>query len=84
VASNGQSRRKSKQPDFRQGRRERRPVQTYEEAARGGTWKQHGISQAQVMRRVAPIEAGAPELWPLIQQIVADCIAAGYLIASEP
>ena len=46
----------------------------------GGTWKQHGISQAQVMRRVAPIEAGAPELWPLIQQIVADCIAAGYLL----
>jgi len=50
----------------------------------GGTWKQHSISQAQVMRRVAPIETGAPELWPLVQQIVADCIAAGYLIANEP
>ena len=44
VASNGQSRRKSKQPDFKQSRRERRPVQTHEEAARGGNWKQHPTS----------------------------------------
>ena len=44
VAGGGQSRRESKQPDFSQGRRERRPVRTHEEAARGGNWKQHPAS----------------------------------------
>ncbi|WP_017299100.1 HD domain-containing protein [Nodosilinea nodulosa] len=45
----------------------------------GGTWKQHGICRAQVMRRMAPVEAGAPELWPFVLGIIEECVAAGYL-----
>ena len=44
VGTEGQSPLERKQPDFSRGRRERRPVQTHEEAARGGNWKQHPAS----------------------------------------
>lgn len=55
----------------------------HNQQTQGGTWKQHGINRAQVMQRVAPIQTGAPDLWPYVQQVVEDCIAAGYL-ALEP
>jgi putative hydrolase of HD superfamily len=45
----------------------------------GGTWKQHNIHRDQVMQRIAPIETGAPELWPFVLELVQDCVQAGYL-----
>lgn len=45
----------------------------------GGTWQQHGICRAQVMQRMAPVEAGAPDLWPFVQEVIEDCVVAGYL-----
>jgi putative hydrolase of HD superfamily len=45
----------------------------------GGTWKQHGIDRAQVMQRMAPVETGAPELWPFVLEVIEECAAAGYL-----
>jgi putative hydrolases of HD superfamily len=45
----------------------------------GGTWKQHHISRAQVMQRMAPVEQGAPELWPFVLEVIEECVAAGYL-----
>ncbi len=46
----------------------------------GGTWKANQITQAQVLRRVEPIQTGAPDLWPYLQQILQDAVAAGYLL----
>ncbi|NJO78129.1 MAG: HD domain-containing protein [Cyanobacteria bacterium RM1_2_2] len=45
----------------------------------GHSWQIHNVKQLQVMQRVAPVEVGAPELWGYVQQIVEECIAAGYL-----
>ena len=45
----------------------------------GGTWRIHGITREQVMKRIAPVETGTPELWLFIQQLIEDCVAAGYL-----
>jgi putative hydrolase of HD superfamily len=45
----------------------------------GGTWQLYGISEDQVMERMAPVQDGTPQLWALVEQIVADCIKAGYL-----
>ena len=45
----------------------------------GGTWRIYGITREQVMKRIAPVETGAPELWFFIQQLIEDCVAAGYL-----
>lgn len=51
----------------------------HNQQTQGGTWKQHGINRSQVMQRMQPVEAGAPALWPLVLQIIDDCVAAGYL-----
>jgi len=51
----------------------------HNQQTRGGTWRIHGITYDQVLRRVHPIEAGAPTLWPFVQQVLEECIAAGYL-----
>ena len=32
----------------------------------GGTWKRHGITRAQVLSRMEPIQDGAPALWPYV------------------
>ncbi|MGH8000627.1 MAG: HD domain-containing protein [Brasilonema sp.] len=51
----------------------------HNQQTQGGTWRIHGITRDQVMKRVAPVETGAPELWLFVQQLIEDCIAAGYL-----
>jgi putative hydrolases of HD superfamily len=45
----------------------------------GGTWQQHGITSKQVRQRMAPVQDASPELGALVEQIINDCIAAGYL-----
>jgi putative hydrolase of HD superfamily len=45
----------------------------------GGTWKQHNIHRHQVMQRIAPIQTGAPELWPFVLELIETCVQAGYL-----
>jgi putative hydrolase of HD superfamily len=45
----------------------------------GGSWREHGISRVQVMRRMAPIAAGAPGLWPVVERLVDEACAAGHL-----
>jgi hypothetical protein len=32
----------------------------------------------QVMERMRPIEAGVPELWQFVQQLIEECAAVGY------
>ena len=51
----------------------------HNQQTRGGTWRIHEITRDQVLQRVNPIKEGAPALWPFVQQILADCVAAGYL-----
>jgi putative hydrolase of HD superfamily len=45
----------------------------------GGTWKMHGITENQVLDRMAPVKEGAPTLWTLVEQVIHECITAGYL-----
>ena len=45
----------------------------------GGTWRIHGITKNQVMQRMAPVKEVLPTLWLLVEEIIEDCIAAGYL-----
>lgn len=48
---------------------------------KGGTWQLHNITYEQVMKRMAPVEEGAPQLWDLVEETIEECIAAGYLQA---
>jgi putative hydrolase of HD superfamily len=45
----------------------------------GGSWREHGIARAQVLRRMAPIERGAPALWPLVLEVVDHACALGWI-----
>jgi putative hydrolase of HD superfamily len=47
----------------------------------GGTWRLHHITREQVMKRMAPVAEGTPELWDAIQQMINDFAEAGYLKA---
>ena len=45
----------------------------------GGTWRQYNINRAAVLRRMAPIQAGMPELWPFVVDAVEAAVQAGYI-----
>lgn len=45
----------------------------------GGTWRIHNVTENQVRKRMAPVKEGTPALWSMVEQIIEDCIAAGYL-----
>ena len=38
--------------------------------AGGGSWRAHGVTRANVLRRMAPVERELPALWPLVLDVV--------------
>lgn len=48
----------------------------------GGTWREHSITRAQVLARMAPIEHGAPSLWPFVLGIINEACNAGFIAVS--
>lgn len=46
----------------------------------GGTWRRHGITRAQVLRRMAPIREAAPQLWPVVERHVEEACVAGWVV----
>jgi putative hydrolase of HD superfamily len=46
----------------------------------GGSWREHGITRAQVLRRMAPIEHGAPALWPMVLNVIERACAEGWIL----
>jgi len=51
----------------------------HNQQTRGGTWRIHGISRDQVLQRMYPVKNGAPALWQLVEKVIEDAVAAGYL-----
>lgn len=49
----------------------------------GGTWREHQISRAAVLRRMDPIRTAIPSLWPLVVQVVDSVERDGYLGKDE-
>jgi putative hydrolase of HD superfamily len=51
----------------------------------GGSWRQHRVTHDQVMVRMAPIQRGAPELWPAVVKLLDEAVTRGYLApAADP
>lgn len=50
----------------------------------GHTWVKYGIKSDKVIERNLPIKKGAPSLWELVEQMVEDSIARGFLERGEP
>lgn len=53
----------------------------HNQQTRGGTWRIHGISREQVIQRMYPVKDGAPALWRLVEKVIEEAVAAGYLSA---
>ncbi len=51
----------------------------HNQQTQGGTWRIHGITREQVLQRMYPVKDGAPDIWPVVEKIVEDCVLAGYL-----
>lgn len=47
----------------------------------GGTWRAHNVTKTQVLARMAPIEQGAPSLWPYVLGLIDEAYEAGYIAA---
>ena len=45
----------------------------------GGTWRIHGVTRSQVFARMAPIQSGAPGLWPVVVDAVERAIRHGHV-----
>lgn len=45
----------------------------------GGTWREHRITRAAVLRRMDPIRTAMPSFWPLVLQVVDTVERDGYL-----
>jgi len=50
----------------------------------GGSWREHAITRAQVLRRMDPIREGAPALWPLVLDVVDRSCQAGWIAPDSP
>ena len=48
--------------------------------AGGGSWREHGVSRAQVLARMRAIERGIPALWPLVLEIVERNCERGHIL----
>ena len=49
----------------------------------GGTWREHAVTRAQVLRRMEPIRHGAPALWSFVVRTVDEACAAGHIAPDE-
>jgi putative hydrolase of HD superfamily len=45
----------------------------------GGSWREHAVTRAQVMRRMDPIREGAPALWPVVLDVVERACQLGWI-----
>jgi putative hydrolases of HD superfamily len=50
----------------------------------GGTWREHAVTRSRVLVRMAPIEAGAPALWPLVLRVIDQACALGHIAPDPP
>jgi len=47
--------------------------------AGGGSWREHGVNRSQVLKRMAPVEAALPEVWPFVAEVIDRFCAAGAI-----
>jgi putative hydrolase of HD superfamily len=48
-------------------------------AHQGGSWRANAITHDRVLVRMAPIQDGAPEVWPIVVRLLDEAVARGYL-----
>lgn len=51
--------------------------------AGGGSWATHGVTRAQVLARMAPIETSLPAVWPFVLDVIDRFCASGAIVVSD-
>lgn len=49
----------------------------------GGSWREHAVTRAAVLRRMDPIRTATPNLWPFVIDVIASAEAAGFFGPDE-
>jgi putative hydrolase of HD superfamily len=52
--------------------------------SKGGSWAEHGITDRQVFGRMAEVKTALPAAWPLVEAVVAEATANGWIKAATP
>jgi putative hydrolase of HD superfamily len=47
---------------------------------RGKTWRHHGVTRAQLIERMRPIERAVPALWAYTLRLIDDAVTQGFLL----
>jgi putative hydrolase of HD superfamily len=47
----------------------------------GKTWRHHGVTRAQLIERMRPIQEAVPALWAYTLSLIDDAVARGFLLA---
>ncbi len=45
----------------------------------GGTWRIHNVTKDKVLKRMEPIKLGMPEIYPMVEKIIEESCAAGWI-----
>jgi putative hydrolase of HD superfamily len=45
----------------------------------GGTWRIHNVTKDKVLKRMEPIKIGMPEVYPMVEKIIEEACAAGWI-----
>ncbi|MGZ4788103.1 MAG: HD domain-containing protein [Terriglobales bacterium] len=46
----------------------------------GASWKKHGVTHEQVMKRMEPVKVGMPDVWPVVLNLIDDAAKAGFVL----
>ena len=45
----------------------------------GGSWTTHGVTRAQVLRRMTPVQSALPEVWPFVLEVIDRACQSGAI-----
>ena len=45
----------------------------------GGTWRIHNVTKDKVLKRMEPIKIGMPEVYPMVERIIEEACAEGWI-----
>ena len=45
----------------------------------GGTWRIHNVTKDKVLKRMEPIKIGMPEVYPMVEMIIEEACASGWI-----
>ena len=48
----------------------------------GGSWRQHGVTEDQVLERMAPVRDGSERLWRMVRRMIGEAVEQGMLPAA--